>query len=163
MKTKYFLIIWLSFFLSCNVKNNKSNVQEDDTTIDQSQEVDSSNTHANGKVDKFNEGIIFYEEIDYSKHEVKYHLWEPTASAPRIRNWNIEKKDANEFFIQETIDKKNRVIEIKFMRNKDSIYKDFTIYENPVTRFYYEDNKLTVVEYDSKLMPAEMFEAGLST
>ncbi|MCC5922134.1 MAG: hypothetical protein JJU23_15775 [Cyclobacteriaceae bacterium] len=163
MKTRYFLIIWLSIFLSCNTESKKSTVQEDETTIEQLAEVNSVDTYDNGTIDNFNEEIIFYQEIDYSKHKVKYHLWEPTASTPKIIKWNIEEKDAKEYFIQETIDEKNRVIEIKFMRNNDSVYNDFTIFESPITRFYYEDNKVTVVDYDSEFQPAELFEAGLAT
>lgn len=163
MKKRYFLIIWLSIFLSCNTESEKSTVQEDETTIEQLKEVTSVDTYDNGTIDNFNEEIIFYQKIDYSKYKVKYHLWEPTASTPRIKKWNIEKSDANEFFIQETIDEDNRVIEIKFMRNKDSVYNDFTIFECPITRFYYEDNKVTVVDYNFEFQPAELFEAGLAT
>lgn len=92
---------------------------------------------------------------------MKYHLWEPTASTPRVTKWNINQNEATEFYIQETIDEDNRVIEIKFMRNKDSVYDDFTIFESPITRFYYNDNKITVPEYDSEFLPAELFEASL--
>ncbi len=163
MKTRYFLIFWISILLSCKTENKKSTVQEDETANKQSAEAISADTYDNGTSDNFNEGIIFYQEIDYSKHKVKYHLWESTASTPGIVKWNIKEKDAKEYFIQETIDEKNRVIEIKFMRNIDSVYNDFTIFESPITRFYYEDNKITVVDYDSKFQPAELFEAGLAT
>lgn len=163
MKTRYFLILGLSFLLSCQTENKKESAQKDKGVIDQSEEADSTDTLKNELIKEFNEGIIFYQQLDYSKHRVKYHLWAPTASTPRITKWNVQEVDAKEYFVQETIDEKNRVIEIKFMLNKDSIYNDFTIFESPITRFYYDENKITVVDYDSKFQPAELFEAGLAT
>jgi hypothetical protein len=159
MKTRHFLIVGLFFLFSCNSNSKKTIEQKDERLIDQIEEI----TINNEAIDDYNEGIIFYKNIDYSKYNVKYHLWEPTASTPRITKWNIKEVDAKEYFIQETIDDKNRAIEIKFMLKKDSVYNDFTIFESPITRFYYEGNKITVVDYDSKFQPAELFEAGLAT
>ncbi|MFN3640757.1 MAG: hypothetical protein ACK4UK_07550 [Flavobacterium sp.] len=163
MKTRYFLILGLSTLLSCQTENKKESAQKDEKVIEQSEEADSIDLLKNDLIKDFNEGIIFYQQLDYSKHRVKYHLWEPTASTPRITKWNVKEVDAMEYFVQETIDEKNRAVEIKFMLNKDSAYNDFTIFECPITRFYYEDNKITVVDYDSKFQPAELFEAGLAT
>lgn len=163
MKTRYFLILGLSVLLSCQTNNKKESTQKDKGEIAQSEETDTTDTLKKDLIKEFNKGIIFYQKIDYSKHRVKYHLWEPTASTPRITKWNVQKVDALEYFVQETIDEKNRVIEIKFMLNKDSVYNDFTIFESPITRFYYEENKITVTDYDSKYQPAELFEAGLAT
>jgi hypothetical protein len=148
------LIIAVFMLASCSTGSNQKTKPAEGISLTET---------ASDDIEKLNQGIRLYEKLDYSKYKIKYHLWEPTASSPGITKWNIDQNEIKEFFLQETIDGNNRVIEIKFMQDRDNIYKDFTFSESPVIRFYYDENTITVVDYDHTYMPAELFEAGLPT
>lgn len=80
-----------------------------------------------------------------------YHSYELTASDYKIIRWNIPKDSLHYFdeYIEETVDKNGRVIELKFLKN-GKFTKDRLCYLPDIVRFEYPSNNIIIVkEYNA--------------
>lgn len=78
--------------------------------------------------------------------KVVYHEYEPTASDFSIVRWNISKDALPKYYVAETIDKKGRVIELKFYQNKSTIFERLC-YLVPWIKYEYP-NDTTIIQYN---------------
>jgi len=74
-----------------------------------------------------------------------FHKFYETASDIHISEWNIDKDNLPSDYVQETVDSNNRVIELKFFKNKTLKY-DHLCYIYVWIKYEYPDEN-TIIEY----------------
>lgn len=75
-----------------------------------------------------------------------YHEFEPTASDFLIVKWNISKTILPKYYLKETIDRRGRVIELKFFE-KNKIKTNRLCYLVPWIKFEYP-NDTTIIQFN---------------
>lgn len=68
----------------------------------------------------------------------------PTASSPKVVEWNINDNFCGEWYIEEEIDIMNRVTKIVFKEN-GGVYNIFPMYGVPIIKYVYNEN--SIIEY----------------
>ena len=97
------------------------------------------------------------------RHKILYHQFEPTASDNAIIRWNISSDSLPKWYVQETVDRKGRVTDLKFYEN-GSLNYDRLCYLPPWIKFEYP-NASTIVEtsLDANGKESCDLECGLSS
>ena len=72
--------------------------------------------------------------------KILIHEFTPTASSWNVLNWNTI-NDKNPFQIRETVDSKNRVTKLEFLKNGKE-YEDALCYLPTLVEYEYEPNKI---------------------
>jgi hypothetical protein len=108
--------------------------------------------------------IIFFQWRTIADNGIRkaFHSFVPSESSPILTKWNIKLTDTTRFYIQESIDKYNRVIEIKFME-KSRIFSGFTAFEVPIIRYSYKKNAIIEKNFDQNDKPFYGLESGTPT
>jgi hypothetical protein len=78
--------------------------------------------------------------------KIVYHEYDPTASDFGIVNWNIPAGKLPRHYLTETVDKKGRVIEIKFFENNSTIF-DRLCYLVPWVKYEYPNDTMIIQYY----------------
>ena len=83
--------------------------------------------------------------LSYGQIKQYFHEFYETASDIHISKWNIDKENLPLAYVMETVDSKNRVIELKFFTNKSLNY-DHLCYIYVWIKYEYPDEN-TIIEY----------------
>ena len=170
IKTLQFLIL-LIICISCHQHDSRQvDTLSDNDTINS--QIDNINNRVIEKISKtkIDSFLTEYSKIKFdqyispinSDNFVIYHEWTPTASEPILTRWDINLNDSVNYYIKETYNNKNQVIEMIFMKNGE-IFDKFTAFHAPIIKFKYQKNKITEILYSSDHKPFYGFEAGIPT
>ena len=89
--------------------------------------------------------LIFSGITSFGQTKQYFHKFYETASDIHISEWNIDKDKLPSAYVQETVDSNNRVIELKFFKNKTLKY-DHLCYIYVWIKYEYPDEN-TIIEY----------------
>lgn len=89
--------------------------------------------------------LILIGILTHGQTKQYFHEFYETASDIHINKWNIDEENLPLAYVQETVDSKNRVIELKFFTNKSLNY-DHLCYISVWIKYEYP-NDTTIIEY----------------
>ena len=90
-----------------------------------------------------------------------FHEYYNTASDIHIKEWNIDKNDLPNQFVKETIDNKDRVIELKFFRNGSLKYSHLCFLSVWIKYEYPDDTTIVAYFLDSEGKENAEIECGM--
>ena len=91
--------------------------------------------------------------FDSQNERILIHEFSPTASSWNVEKWNVDEK-TNGYFIRETVDSKNRVIKLEFMKDQEVITNRLCYLPTVVEYQYYSDKIIEKLYVNGKPMEA---------
>jgi hypothetical protein len=91
--------------------------------------------------------LLFIIPVNLFSQSEYYHNLRYKVSQPFLLSWNVDKEDLVDLYVVETVDSKNRVIEIR-MYEGESLYP-LSCKIPPIIKYEYKDNMIIVHRYES--------------
>lgn len=91
--------------------------------------------------------------LNSQNERILFHEFSPTASSWNVEKWNIDEKTSG-YLIRETVDSKNRVIKLEFLKDKKVITNRICYLPTVVEYQYYSDKIIEKLYINGKPMEA---------
>ena len=78
------------------------------------------------------------------------HQFEPTASDFGITKWNLKQNETSDYYLNEKIDNKNRVTELKFYKNSENDFNRLCYLQTWIKYKYPNDSTIIQTNLNNK-------------